>query len=320
MQQPSTVPSTVPVTGRVTVPVTVRRPFAFEQSLTFLRRFPPCRHDVVIGDDRVTAALAIGGRAVPFTVRGAGARIAVEVDPGLPAATIALVLERARQWLGADDDLTSFYAAAAGDHPRFAALVAAQGGLHHVRFLTLAEIAVHAVLMQRTPMAQAARAKQRFAARFGRPVTVGGIVLHAFPALEELVALEEADYREAIRLPRKAAMLPPVVRGVAAIGEAFLRGAPYAAARDALLAVPGIGPFSAAAILLRGLGRMDEVPLEGKNFAEPAREIYGAAFDPAAIRARYGADLGYWSFYLKTGVPQAREAITPPRGARARRG
>ena len=72
-------------------------------------------------------------------------------------------------------------------------------------------------------------------------------------------------------------------------------------ARAALLDVPGIGPFSAGAILLRGLGRMDELP--GMHwFAREAREVYGDAFDEAAVRARYGRHVGYWAFYLKASV------------------
>lgn len=292
--------------------IAVRAPFSLAQSLTFMRRFAPCRQGVIIdADDRVTAALAIGGRAVPFTLGAAACGLEVEVDDALPLPAAALVAERARQWLGADDELASFYAAAEGDHPRFRALVTALHGLHHVRFLTLAEIAVYAVLMQRTPIAQAARAKERFTARFGPAVVVRGVTLHAFPTFDDLVGLEAEDYREAVRLPGKAAALPGVVRGVAELGEAFLRGAPYAEAHAALLTVKGIGPFSAAAILLRGLGRMDDVPLEGEQFTRPAREVYGAAFDPAAIRARYGRDVGYWSYYLKTGAARITEARTP---------
>ena len=291
----------------------VRAPFALAQALTFMRRFAPCRDGLLIDDDAVTAALAIGGRAVPFTLRAVGAGLAIEVDDALSPAAAALVVARARHLVSADDDLTSFYAAAAGDHPRYRALVAALHGLHHVRFLTLAEIAVYAVLMQRTPIVQAARARQRFAAHFGYPVVVRGVTLHAFPELDELVALEEDDYRQVIRQPGKAAVLPGVVRGVAALGEGFLRAAPYAEAQAALIAIRGVGPFTAAAILLRGLGRMDDVPLEGKQFALPARAVYGRAFDPAAIRRRYGADLGHWAYYLKTGAPRLETllAATP---------
>lgn len=117
----------------------------------------------------------------------------------------------------------------------------------------------------------------------------------------------------AIRHPTKATSIATVVRGVADLGEAFLRTAPYAAARDALLAIPGIGPFSAGAILLRGLGRMDELP--GMTwFSDEARDVYGASYDEAAILRRYGRHIGYWSYYLKSGVSLRTRS---PRGVRA---
>jgi DNA-3-methyladenine glycosylase II len=127
------------------------------------------------------------------------------------------------------------------------------------------------------------------------------------PELGELVELEAAEIAEAIGHARKAAVIAGVVCGVAAIGERFLTTAPYAEARDALLAIPGIGPFSAAAILLRGLGRMDELPPIGQ-IEDDARWLYGPAYDAAAVARRYGAQIGYWSFYLRTGVGRARRA------------
>jgi DNA-3-methyladenine glycosylase II len=56
---------------------------------------------------------------------------------------------------------------------------------------------------------------------------------------------------------------------------------------------------------LRGLGRMDEVPLD--RFEDPARAIYGDGYDVRAIARRYGDQIGYWSFYLKTGVARSQE-------------
>ncbi len=101
-------------------------------------------------------------------------------------------------------------------------------------------------------------------------------------------------------------MIVDVVRGVAALGEPFLRTAPYTVARDALLAIRGIGPFSAAAILLRGLGRMDELPWSAA-FDTAGEQIYGAAFSRAVVERRYGRHIGYWSFYARTrGARSAR--------------
>jgi hypothetical protein len=65
-------------------------------------------------------------------------------------------------------------------------------------------------------------------------------------------------------------------------------------------------------ILLRWLGRMDEVPL-AQIFEDEARILSGKAYDEAAIRTRYGKTLGYWSFYLKTGVARL---VAPSRAVR----
>jgi DNA-3-methyladenine glycosylase II len=281
----------------------VKQPFSFAQTVAFLRHFPPCQGDHVVTDRAITAAVSVGGIARAVTLRD-GDPPTVELPRHTDAATQRLLLARVGHWVGADDDVTELYAAAGGDPP-FRALIEQLHGLHHVRFLTLGEIAVYCVLMQRTPVQLASLYKRRFLARFGIPVEASGVALRAMPELDELVELDATVIAEAIGHARKAAQIAGVVRGVAAIGERFLRTAPYAAARDALLAIPGIGPFSAAAILLRGLGRMDELP-PIRQIEDDARWLYGPAYDAAAIGRRYGAQIGYWSFYLRTGVGRAR--------------
>lgn len=283
----------------------VKQPFSFAQTVAFLRHFPPCQGEYVVADRAITAAVSVGGIARVLTLRD-GDPPTVELARHTDAATQRLLLARAGHWIGGDDDVAALYAAAEGDPP-FRALVEQLHGLHHVRFLTLGEIAVYCVLMQRTPVQLASMYKRRFLARFGIPVEAGGVTLRAMPELDELVELDAAAIAAAIGHARKAAQIAGVVRGVAAIGEQFLRTAPYPAARDALQAIPGIGPFSAAAILLRGLGRMDELP-PIRQVEDDARWLYGPAYDPAAVARRYGAQIGYWSFYLRTGAGRARRA------------
>jgi len=281
------------------LPLPTKAPFAFHQTLTFLRRFPACQQDYIITDDSLTAAVTVNGRPATFTIRD-GSPLTLEVDRAVDAFAL---LARASDFIGARDDLTAFYAAARGD-AAFAPLLDSLYGLHHVRFLTLEEIAVYCVMMQRTPIHLAARLKRKFFERFGRAVEVGGTTLYALPSIDQLARLDGKEIAEAIGHKIKGPQIANVVKGVARIGEAFLRDAPYEAARDELLEIPGVGPFSAAAILLRGLGRMDELP--SMDIVErDARELYGDRYDAEAIRARYGKDLGYWSFYLKTGVARA---------------
>src|ERR1051325_11460704 len=276
-----------------------KQPYSFAQTVAFLRRFPPCQGDYLITDDAITAAVSVRGIARAFTLR-AGNQLTIDVPRHIDAETQRALIARASDFIGANDDLTALYAAAEDDPP-FQRIVTQLHGLHHVRFLTLEEIAVYCVLMQHTPIKLASLYKRRFLDAFGIPIDVGGTVLRAMPEIDQLVELDAAAIAGAIGHARKAEIITGVVRGVAAIGEPFLRTAPYAAARDALLDVPGIGPFSAAAILLRGLGRMDELP-PMRNLEADARALYGRAYDPDAIARRYGREIGYWSFYLKAGV------------------
>jgi DNA-3-methyladenine glycosylase II len=302
------------------VDLPVSPPFSLRQSLAFLGRFPPCRGEYVLDGESVTAAISIDGRAIPFTISDER-EPRVEVSAELSSKSRRAITTAASRFLSTEDDLTEFYSAAADDDERFREVVEELHGLHHVRFLTLEEITVYAVLMQRSPVAQAASRKRRFLERFGRPVLVGDHVLRAMPEMSELVNLEAADYASAIGHAQKAALLPAVVRSVASLGERFLRTAPYDEAREALLDIPGIGPFSAAAILLRGLGRMDDLQGSGQ-FADAARVIYGEGFDEATTRRRYGRTIGYWAFYVMTAAGRRssprRHPIGTLRSARGR--
>lgn len=287
----------------------VKQPYSFAQTVGFLRRFPSCEGDYLVTDKAITAAVSVGGIARAFTLHGGGSQLTIDLPRHVDTATQRALTARAADFIGASDDLTALYAAAADDPP-FRELVTQLYGLHHVRFLTLEEIAVYCVFMQRTPIKLASLYKRRFLDRFGIPVMVGDQTLRAMPELDQLVELDAGDIAAAIGHRRKAEVVVGVVRGIAAIGERFLRTAPYAAARDALLDVPGIGPFSAAAILLRGLGRMDELPAL-KHFEAEARALYGEAYDATSIARRYGTQIGYWSFYLKTGVARRPPPATP---------
>ncbi|MEO8699781.1 MAG: hypothetical protein ABI867_07045 [Kofleriaceae bacterium] len=281
--------------------IPTKQPFSFAQTLAFIRRFPPCQGDYVLDADTLTAAIAVDDRAVPFTLRG---------DHTLVCETeLPEVAQRAADFVGASDDLTEFYAAARGDRP-FRPLADLLTGLHHVRFLSLEEIAVYAIMMQRNPITRASRMKRAFLDRFGIPVAAGGRTLRAMPRFPALLRLDPSAIGQVIGHPRKGEQIGVAIRGVAAIGEARLREAPYGEARDALLEIPGIGPFSAAAILLRGLGRMDELPEVMPGLDDTARTIYGDRYDPAAIAKRYGRTIGYWSYYLKTGVPRLEAMAT----------
>src|SRR5215468_8453723 len=189
----------------------VKQPFSFAQAVGFLRHFPPCQGDYVITDRSITAAVSVGGIARVVTLRD-GDPLTVELPRHTDPATQRLLVARAGHLIGAADDVSALYSAAEGDPP-FRALVEQLYGLHHVRFLTLGEIAVYCVLMQRTPVQLASMYKRRFLARFGIPVEAAGVALRAMPELDALVELDASAIADAIGHARKAAQIAGVVCG-----------------------------------------------------------------------------------------------------------
>lgn len=282
--------------------IDVRAPYSFARTVSFAAAFAPCRNACVIRGTTLTSAVTLGGRAYAFTLRPEGTAVALDVYG--EASTTAAVKEYARGWIGADDDVESLYAAADGD-PAFMEVVQRLHGLHHMRFGTIADAVVYSILMQRTPMAVAAAMKRKLVERFGHPVRVDGVTLRAMPTLDELCEVETDEIAAAIGHRPKADRIVMAVRAVSAIGEAFLKRAPYEEARDALLEIKGVGPFAAAAILLRGLGRMDELPWM-PQFERAAERVYGRRMRAEWVMSRYGRHIGYWAFYVMNGTGRGR--------------
>jgi DNA-3-methyladenine glycosylase II len=77
----------------------------------------------------------------------------------------------------------------------------------------------------------------------------------------------------------------------------------YDEAEQFLLQLPRIGPWSAAFILFRGLGRMERLAERSGPILAAARRVYGAKPERElrAIAESYGAWMGYWALYLRRG-------------------
>ncbi len=120
------------------------------------------------------------------------------------------------------------------------------------------EVAVRAVLGQQVTVAGATTLAGRLVERFGSPIEAAdGALRLRFP---EPAALARADLR-GIGLPAARA------RAIATLAEAVAEGhlvlAPHAdpeQMRTSLLALPGVGPWTAAYVALRALGDPDAFP------------------------------------------------------------
>lgn len=142
------------------------------------------------------------------------------------------------------------------------------------------ELCVRTILGQQISLAGAATAAGRLVQRFGEPLgpLAAGGVTHLFPSAGALAAVAP----DALAMPRSRARSLVGLAGVLAGGElALRRGGDGAAARERLLALPGIGPWSADYIVMRVLGDHD-VFLAGDLGVRRALERAGLAADPRA--------------------------------------
>jgi DNA-3-methyladenine glycosylase II len=286
--------------------LTATAPFDFDASLRFVSQFSPTSGEQHIEDGVLTKALRAGGATVLVRVSatGSGGGVAVEMrcDGQLSAAVAAATLDRVGFYLSLDDDLTEFYATAAGD-AAFHPVTHRLHGYHQVKFSSPWENVAWAILAQRCPMAVAARAKAALTEACGNVTEWAGRTYGAFPDAAQLATCTPADLVSCLGNERKAAYLLGSAQRWLTLSEDELRHGPYEQVREQLLGLPGIGPWSSTFVLIRGLGRMEEAPPD-KELLRAAARVYGIDIDAeglARLATRYGPWQGYWAHYLRAG-------------------
>lgn len=222
--------------------------------------------------------------------------------------------------LGPAVDIAPFYRAARRD-PRLQAATASLRGLKPPRFLTLFETIANVIPFQQVSLAAGDAVVGRLVDRFGERLRLGDRVYDAFPQPERVAAVEVAALRDVGLSQAKAAALRDVARRilVGELSEARLEALPGAAAMESLRALPGIGPWSAGLILLRGLRRMEIFPDGDVGAAKNLGRLLGTE-DPArngerlALLARMGDMRGYLYFYALGWRLLHEGLITPASG------
>ncbi|GAC1542894.1 MAG: DNA-3-methyladenine glycosylase [Herpetosiphon sp.] len=284
-------------------------PFDFDQSLAFLRMFQPMLGEQTTGEQWLMKALDVAERIVVCRVTAAGVEerpalryMLVSAEP-LPEEVSVAAIDRLVFFLGLVDDLGPFYRIAEAD-AAFAPIVRQLYGLHQVKFSSPFENACWAVLSQRTPLSVAAGLKQRLTARFGGCLSVDGAVHCAFPSASKVAAATPEVLATVLGNGRKAEYIHAVAVAFKAVDEQWLRTAAYDDVERWLRQIKGIGPWSATFVLLRGLGRMDRLPME-QRLLDAAARVYGKPMTEAMLHdvaEPYGIWKGYWAHYLRVGA------------------
>ena len=289
--------------------IPVVMPYRLDLTVCVLRRLSTNVVDLLTPQGMYVRALSVPEPVIVRVVQDAHGKslsMSIEGDTQNDAAVLGLV----RQMLGTDRDLRKFYRAAARIR-WLAPLVNRMRGVKPPRYPSLWEACVNAVVFQQISLRAASTIMHRLILAVGSAVHTAGIPvpLYLFPAPESFQRANSARLRAAGLSASKVATLRRVA-------DALLSGSldpmaletcssPDAAAM--LRRIKGIGPWTAAVILLRGLGRLDVFPLNDTSVAKNVALIAGSApFDAERVLKDLGPQHGMLYFHLLLGRLEAR--------------
>ena len=248
-------------------------PFSLTSSARFLEGFAPASYE---GQGRgplrfafVADGLADGERAAGVLVRQEGETVIGEVHG---EADVEVVGRQVCRILSLDVDGTGFSAVAERD-PVVGRLQRRYPGLRPVCFYSPYEAAAWAIVGHRTRITQAARVKGRMAEELGLKVEMDGRAEHAFPGPSRLAGLRTFPGLTGTKIERLQDLARAAGRGD--LEADLLRSLPVEEALARLRELPGIGPFSAELVLLRGAGEPDHLPAHEPRLARAVARAYG---------------------------------------------
>jgi 3-methyladenine DNA glycosylase/8-oxoguanine DNA glycosylase len=261
-------------------------------------------------------------RTMEITLASNGAARTVRISEGSPGAARLEILgrvgprqaerlsEAARHVLRLDEDLSEFYALAAGD-PELAWAAAGAGRM--VRSATVFEEVVKTVCTTNCTWSATQRMVGALVAHLGRPAPgapAEGPAGRAFPTPEAMAAAPEAWYRDVARAGYRGAYLRTLAASVTAgeldLEELNLDDVPDDEVERRLLALPGVGPYAAAHVMML-IGRYSRLILDSWTRPKYAKVNGSEAVPDKEIVARfepYGryAGLAFWLYLTRDWV------------------
>ncbi len=269
---------------------------------------PPAHIDEEARTYTTTLALPSGQPRTILIREGRRGFVRVEVNGRKPGAGTTRELTQAvHQILNLDEDLSEFYSLVASD-PELSWVAGGAGRM--LRTPTVYEAVVKTVCTTNVAWSATVRMATALVENLGEQATETGA--RAFPTAEAMATEPEAFYRDVVRAGYRSPYLRALASGVA---DGTIELEDLAAATDVpddevalrLLALPGIGPYGVAHLMML-LGRHSRLILDSWTRPKYARMNGRKAADNTIERRfrRYGryAGLAFWLYLTRDWVAE----------------
>jgi 3-methyladenine DNA glycosylase/8-oxoguanine DNA glycosylase len=304
-------------------------PFHLEATVRVLQRRPANLVDVW-EEEQYLRVVATPDRLVLAAVKNRGTIdhpdlcFSIRAGPTSPSelAAVAAILRRI---LGLDTDPVPLQRLTRAERALRPTLLALRG-LRPPRFADLFETFANVVPFQQVSIDSGVATVGRLVRRFGRHIELDGRRFHAFPTAETIAEAPVSALRDCGMSRKKAEALRQLAEMIESgeLTEANVSSLSTSDGLEYLQKLPGIGPWSAGLVLLRGLGRMDVFPRGDTGVARALTSLLG--LQPGASLApvveHFGDHCGYLYFCALGGRLLAKGLIheAPPLAGRNGRG
>ena len=289
--------------------IQIKPPYRLDLTVSALRRTPTNLVDVYTPDGRYLRAL--NGRTNPVIVSVTQPRrntLSISVK-GSRAETVRAVAS-IRRMLGTEHNLSVFHRHARAI-PWLAPLARRMRGLRPPRYPDLFEACANAILFQQVSLSAASAIMRRALLVLGTEVEHDGVPLVVFPSAERFLDAKDTTLRDAGLSANKLATLRRAGEAIATgdLTETMLEELSSEDAGLLLQGIKGIGPWTAAVILLRGLGRLDVFPGNDTGVQANLTRFAGERVTAAPLVEKLGTQRGMLYFCLLLARLEARGEI-----------